>query len=405
MSDKTLVCDVLIVGGGPAGLSVASTLPDDVRTVIVHQDHEIGLPVRTSGACWMQDVERLGIPVEMCKRMNIHDAYSDNEHTRVALGKEIPVILDTPRLYKWLAEQSDHKDRTLLLGTKFLSTRQRDDGRYESRIRARDNSYDCVISKYIVDGSGWHFAVLNALGLVEKPERLAVGIEYEYPLGDNADDRVLIFFGEKVLAGYGWAFATAQGTMRLGVGVIQPDTDKSPRDLIDAVVRDKRYLDRLELKLEGDPIVHSGILPSVAYDDRLVFGNVIRCGDSANFATPTIGEGIRVCIEYGRLLGELLGKAVKTGRHGPLRAYERRCRRKLKRDYKWGFLVNTRAARYTPEQWDASVRRMRHVGPDAVAATFRGEFSTVKIAKILVTVVRPLIRSRLRRIKSRIGLT
>ena len=36
MDDKTLSCDVLIVGGGPAGLSVASTLPDDVKTVIVH---------------------------------------------------------------------------------------------------------------------------------------------------------------------------------------------------------------------------------------------------------------------------------------------------------------------------------------------------------------------------------
>jgi len=185
--------------------------------------------------------------------------------------------------------------------------------------------------------------------------------------------------------------------------VCSSDLNESPRKLLDSVIKDKPYLDRLGLKLEGEPVVHSGILPSVAYDDRLVFGNVIRVGDSANFATPTAGEGIRVCIELGRLLGGQLGKAVKTGRHAPLKSYERHCRRKLKRDYKWGFLVNNRAAKYTPDNWNASVRRMSKLGPDAVVATLRGEFPLIKVAKISWSVFRTLIRSRLRRLKSRLG--
>ena len=404
MDDKTLTCDVLIVGGGPAGLSVASTLPDDVRTVLVHQDHEIGLPVRTSGGCWMQDVERLGIPADMYIRINTSEAFADDAQTRIPMGDAVPVILDTPKLYKWLAQQSDQKDRTLLLGTKFLSTRQRDDGLYESTIRARDTAYDCVVSKYIVDGSGWQFAVLDSLGLAQKPERLAVGTEYEYPLGENAPDRAIIFVGDKVPAGYGWVFSTGRDTLRIGVGVIQPDTDESPRDLLDAVIKDKPYLERLGLKLDGEPVVHSGILPSVAYDDRLVFGNVVRVGDSANFATPTMGEGIRICIELGSLLGEQLGKAVKTGQRGPLETYERLCRDKLKRDYKWGFLVNTRAAKYTRDKWNASVRRMGRVEPEVIVATLRGEFPIVKIARMAWEMVRRRIYARVIKLKSRLGL-
>ncbi len=405
MDDKTLTCDVLIVGGGPAGLSVASTLPDDVKTVIVHQDKAIGLPIRTSGGCWLSDIERLGIPEGMYNPLLTNEAFADDAHTVLPLQDAVPAILDTPRVYQWLASLSDQKDRTLLLDTKFITTRQRNDGLYESDIRVRDGALERVVSRYIVDGSGWHFAVLDALGLAQKPERLAIGTEYEYPIATNAPNRGLIFVGSKVPAGYGWAFATARDTLRVGVGVIQPDTDQSPRKLLDRVVNDEAYLARLGLELVGEPIVHSGILPSVPYDERLVFGHVIRVGDSANFATPTVGEGIRVSIEFGRLLGEKLGAAVKTGRDGPLKAYERACRRRMKRNYKWGFLVNTRAARYTPENWNASIRRMGKVGPEVVVATFRGEFPLHKVAKMSWSLWRALLRSRIRRLKTKLGLS
>ncbi|MCC5966336.1 MAG: hypothetical protein JJU24_09370 [Natronohydrobacter sp.] len=99
MDDTILSCDVFIVGAGPVGLSVAAALPDDLATVIVHQDREIGLPVRTSGACWMQDVARLGIPDGLFKPMRRNEVFSDKEQALLELGDEIPVILDTPKLY------------------------------------------------------------------------------------------------------------------------------------------------------------------------------------------------------------------------------------------------------------------------------------------------------------------
>ncbi|HHC29495.1 MAG TPA: FAD-binding protein, partial [Rhodobacterales bacterium] len=120
MTKDPIKCDVLIVGGGPAGLALASTLPDDVKTVIVHQDKEIGLPIRTSGGSWLRDVERLGVPADMYHLVRRADAYADETESEIKLGDETVVILDTPRVYKWLAAQSDHKDREILLATKFL---------------------------------------------------------------------------------------------------------------------------------------------------------------------------------------------------------------------------------------------------------------------------------------------
>ena len=395
MTQNTLSCDVFIVGGGPAGLSVAAALPDDVTSVIVHQDKEIGLPIRTSGGSWLRDVKRLGVPDDMYQIVARADAYSDNVDSHIPLGDETVVILDTPRLYKWLAAQSDHKDRQIFLATKFLTTRQRPDGMFLSDIRGRDGTVRQVVSRYIVDGSGWHMAVLGGLGLARKPERLGVGTEYEYPLGENPPDRAIIFVGSNVPSGYGWAFPTVKGTIRVGVGVIQPESDANPRKLLDMVVNDKKILKRYGLTLPDTPTeVHSGILPSVAYEKKLVFGNAIRIGDAANVATPTLGEGIRQSIEFGRIAGEALGKAIKTGRSGPLKAYERRARRQLARDYKWGFLVNTRYAKMTPPQWDGAVRRIGAMGSDAAVAVLRSEYPLLKIMRLSRSVAQMWLRRR-----------
>lgn len=390
-------CDVLIVGGGPAGLSVAAALPDAVSTIIVHQDREIGRPVRTSGGSWLRDVQRLGIPPEMYQVVRHAEAFSDKVHSDIPLGDQTVVILNITRLFRWLAAKSDHKSRTLLTATKFLTTREGTDGRFVSDIRGRDGTVRQIVSRYLVDGSGWHSAVLTSLGLGEKPTRLGVGSEYEYPIGSNPPDRAVVFVGTKVPSGYGWVFPTPDGTIRVGVGVIQPDSDANPRKLLDAVVGNPELLAHYGLDLSGTPEVHSGILPSVAYDRQLVFGNVIRVGDSANFATPTLGEGIRQCIELGQVAGAALGHAVTTGRRGKLRAYERRARRQFARDYKWGFLVNTRIARFTPEQWDRAVRRIGVAGPEAAVAVLRSEYPLAKIMRMSWHGARLWMRRKLRR--------
>src|SRR5437667_2856839 len=56
-------CDVLIVGGGPAGLAAAEAAAKlNVRTVLLERQNEIGYPVHTSGGSWASDLKALGIP-------------------------------------------------------------------------------------------------------------------------------------------------------------------------------------------------------------------------------------------------------------------------------------------------------------------------------------------------------
>lgn len=258
------------------------------------------------------------------------------------------------------------------------------------------------VQKFIIDGSGWHTTVLHALGLGKKPERLAIGIEYEYPLGKNDPTRAFIFFGDSAPSGYGWGFPTVDGKFRLGNGVISPDTDLSPRDVMEKVLANDPE-QRFGIDLSGDYTVISGILPSVAYEPKLVFGNAIRVGDSANFATPTMGEGIRVCIEFGRLLGEHLGKAVKTGHRWHLWKYEWACRIRMQKDYFFGFVMNTRVSQnYKTDQWDKSVQRISRVEEGLFIQTMRSEFRFKKMFLMGFFTIKGRIRKRLRNLAAKI---
>src|SRR6266568_3298453 len=55
-------CDVLIVGGGPAGLAAAeAAAKEGVEALVLERQHEIGYPIHTSGGSWVRDMQALNI--------------------------------------------------------------------------------------------------------------------------------------------------------------------------------------------------------------------------------------------------------------------------------------------------------------------------------------------------------
>ncbi|WP_180957591.1 FAD-dependent monooxygenase [Neptunicoccus cionae] len=381
MLTDIIACDVLIVGGGPAGLSVASHLGDDVHSIVVHQDAEIGLPVRTSGGTWQRDMQALGIPPEMYRVIDQLDFFSDNAEARFAVKDDKMAVMDVTAVYRHLASLSDGKRSELMTGAKFLSCIEQEDGQFLSQIRSRDRGNFNILSRMVIDASGWQCAVLESLGLGQKPQRTGVGIEYEFLRGDFEPNRAVLFVGSSALTGYGWIFPTPDNRLRLGIGVINPDTDLTPRQVMDAFEASGQAA-RYGIEIPEDYETNAGIIPSEPYDPELVFGNVVRTGDAANFATPTVGEGIRIAVEYGRLLGTEV-TAHLGGDDKALGRYEAAARREFQRDYKFGFMVNKRIAGYSPERWDKSVARLGRLSEQEMTALVRSRFNLRTMARTI----------------------
>lgn len=388
-------CDVLIVGGGPAGLSVASHLAADIKCVIVHQDAKIGQPVRTSGGSFLADMKALKIPNEHYQIIDKLDVFSDNAKASIDIQSDKMVVLDITRLYQYLASLSDKNNRQILLASKFISVAKQSDGGYISEIRNRETGPISIRSKYIIDASGWHCAVLNALGFVEKPARLGVGTEYEFVQKNYPKNRAILFVGSPVLSGYGWVFPTNYNTIRLGVGVIKPDTGNNPRDVMKTLLA-SGFLDKLGVEVPDDYTINSGIVPSIAFERKVIFGNAIRVGDSANCATPIAGEGIRIAIEQGRLLASALNGAIAQKNSNKLQDYQAAYAKKYGRDYKIGYWANQRISNYGPKDWDRSVLRINKLQDVEITQLLRSKFN---FKNLLCTAIQRIKRKIMHRLK------
>lgn len=154
---------------------------------------------------------------------------------------------------------------------------------------------------------------------------------------------------------------------------------------------DSTDIKRFGLKLDGDFEVNAGTIPSISYEPKLVFGNVVRVGDSANFATPTVGEGIRICMERGTELGIALGHALQTKTAAPLKQYEANCKKKLQRNYYFGFLANQRFSQYKASDWDKSIRRISYLNESELVALLRSEFTGKMVIKTIIKLIRQKI--------------
>jgi digeranylgeranylglycerophospholipid reductase len=200
-------------------------------------------------------------------------------------------------------------------------------------------------------------------------------IELRAP-GYDADEAVFWLGDEVAPGGYGWAFPTGEGRVRLGIGVVRPDSDAEPRVLL------ANLLDVFRAHAGGTaaPVgaleMHSGLMPVIAPTaTTLAADGLLVVGDAGGQGSTLLGEGIRYAVAAGRMAGEALASAGGDYTAAGLAAYPREWHRRTKRDLAISYAVNTRICRFRDEDWDRAVRRMQQLTPRQAARLFASDFS------------------------------
>src|SRR5213080_2017180 len=99
--------DVLIVGGGPAGLAAAQAAAQQgVRVLVLERQNEIGYPVHTSGGSWIRDMKALAIPENLYHPVTNVVFVSPHREVHLYYNPAVACVLDVRGVYQLLASRA-----------------------------------------------------------------------------------------------------------------------------------------------------------------------------------------------------------------------------------------------------------------------------------------------------------
>jgi geranylgeranyl reductase family protein len=299
-------CDVLIVGGGPAGSSCARRLRRAGLDVLILDKSEFPRDKVCAGWITPQVVEELEIDTQDYAQGRVLQPITsfvtgmgERAATPVYYDKVVSYGIRRCEFDNYLLQRSGAR---LRLGEAWESM-ERVDGRW---------LVNGEISAALVIGAGGHFCpVARFLGAnLGKDERAICAQEIEFEMSDDQalgcgveHDRPELYFCDD-LKGYGWCFRKGN-FLNVGLG------REGNKGLVEQVHAFSRWL-QAEGKVPADAPArfkgHAYLLYSHA--KRPVVGEaVLIIGDAAGLAYPESGEGIRPAIESGLIAAQIVASA------------------------------------------------------------------------------------------------
>jgi len=347
MADR---CDVIVVGGGPAGLLTSRDLAASGFSVVVLEEHDtIGVPVHCTGVLGMDAFDELDLPRDTI----LHTAHAarfisadgssvliDHERVRAA-------VIDRGHFDASLAATATTAGVEIRVGCRVRQIDVESDGVTVSAASGTVRGRACVLAC----GANYRFNRQLGLGL---PRLFVHSAQREIPFPET--EHVEVYLGRQIAAGgFGWLVPFRRGDTpfaRLGV-MCEGRPRAAFAELADRIRR------RFEVSVDSDE-PRLKVLP-LAPVARTWARRVLAVGDAAGLVKATTGGGIYFGLLSGRIAAEVLRDALHDDRLAAarLQEYERRWRARLWPEIRAGLAFRTLASRLSDRTIDRVIELAR----------------------------------------------
>jgi len=301
--------DVVVVGGGPAGLWFAKNAAEKgLRILVLERKKEIGTPVQCAEGFDANHLKILGLePDERWKGWEVKGGkvYAPN-------GKSITIpgngyVIERKMFEKELAKLATRKGARILAfheATDIIKEDGKVVGVRGSFLGEEKEFYANVV--VAADGFESRMARLAGLNTTQTPYHSDSGFEYQMVGLDIDPDYIHLFFGNEVAPrGYVWIFPTDEDAANVGIG-IDARSERTARYYLEKWMEEHPeygFRDASIIEVRGGGIPVGGFLKKMTLDGFLVIG------DAAHQVHPLHGGGMFLAMEAAEIAAEVVARA------------------------------------------------------------------------------------------------
>jgi digeranylgeranylglycerophospholipid reductase len=316
--------DVIIIGGGTAGLILARELGELKRKTLVleRKDNLLEFSFNTLGS--FLNLKEYGLTRDVVAQdIDTISFHSNNIKRKI---KSNLYILDKKKVHEELLLGIDNKYVTIKTGINIKSINN-NDGQFSSVI---DKNKVVYSGKIFIDASGTNGVISKEVGLRKKKVDLATGVEYNVKYFGNPSEGHLLI-GKAYQGGYGWIFPLKDERAIIGFGTFDEKIVKDLKKRLNKILelpKIKKLIEKDNNNIEG------GSIPITPVLEKFVLKNLVCVGDSVSQVNPIVGEGYKFIFESALIASKAIEKSLEKDNFSYLIEYESNWKKRFSKNYK-----------------------------------------------------------------------